>query len=145
MSEQHIYRGTGSPRDLGLFAPVGSHYIDESRSDLVWIAIYAEPNEDGGYTEWIKLEEYYPTIAAIGSYGHPFAAGVKISVLMPGTTPFSISEVTPGRAVYSNVQFEAGGDEILQYASESPFLVQVEPISAESISVIVTPLTAQTA
>lgn len=145
MSEQHIYRGTGSPRDLGLFAPVGSHYIDESRSDFVWIATYAEPNEAGGYTEWIKLEEYYPPFAAIGSYGYPFAAGVKASVLMPGTTPFMISEVTPGRAVYSNVHFEAGGAEILQYASESPFLVQVEPISAESISVIVTPLTAQTA
>ncbi|RIA22675.1 hypothetical protein DFO61_3365 [Ectopseudomonas oleovorans] len=145
MSETHIYEGTGSPRVAGLYAPRGSHYIDSERSDRVWIATYDEPGDEGGFTEWVMLEERVAPFVSSGGYTYPFHADATAYVLMLGAAAFSISEVSAGQTVYSNVEFESGGAGVLQYASETPFLVRVEPVSAEAITVIVTPLTAQTA
>lgn len=145
MSEQHIYRGIGSPRDAGLRAPAGSHYIDNEQPVRVWLATYDEDNEDGGYTEWIMLEERPAPFESGVGYTYPFHAGGTTYVLMRGGAAFSISDMAGGQTVYSNVEFESRGAGVLQYESASPFLVRVEPVSAEAIAVIVTPLTAQTA
>lgn len=55
MTEQHIYEGEGSPYDQGIHAPAGSHYIDSSRDDHVWLSTFHDPVAP--YTRWIKLEE----------------------------------------------------------------------------------------
>ncbi|WP_395505941.1 hypothetical protein [Ectopseudomonas hydrolytica] len=56
--KQHIYEGEGNPFDLGIHAPVGSHYIDKTRTDHVWFSMFHDPEEP--YTEWVKLEAVSP-------------------------------------------------------------------------------------
>ena len=105
--KQHIYEGEGNPFDLGIHAPVGSHYIDTTRSDYVWVATYHDPNPEAPYTEWVKLEQMWPPIVAGGSWGIQLPFSTRASAVMRsgGQVSFSGDGV-----IFSNVEMTTGAN-----------------------------------
>lgn len=107
-NKQHIYEGEGNPFDLGIHAPVGSHYIDTTRTDLVWMSTFHDPNPDEPYTEWVKLEEQWPpTVSPGGGWGLqlPFTGRASAVMRDGGHISFSGEGV-----IFSNVEMTTNLD-----------------------------------
>lgn len=139
MSVQHVFHGDGSPKDLGIIAPSGSHYINAQDSYEVWLATYSEPadGESPGYTEWVKLLEKWPAVPTIQAVYEIVEAGSDM--IMQGN-PAEL-RIIGSLAVFSNVELlENTVSGYRYYSAPGPFRAVTEATLYGGIILTITPL-----
>lgn len=133
--KQHIYEGEGSPIDLGVHAPAGSHYLDSARPEDVWFSMFHDP--EGPQTEWIKLQPQWPPLVAEGEFTMDKWEGSWSPVDWLVTS--GIFRLGGEGAAFSNVELFIE-DGYRCYTSEQPFRVQVVIGTGGEAIITITPM-----